>query len=262
MSLTKLLPEMEAFLGGQQNHFSSSLSGASTDQLNTLNQHLLETIGNTRHLLDLADLNGPQASQAGSHGAGAADLFSQGGDAADFSWSGLDAMKLQIDQQLSTVRTELQTFFGPLNNDLSLASTDHLDNLSLSELMAGAKTSTHDLMQQLSAHQGPDSSLVDDTLSSLTQAMDSTSFSAADQPADASALPPDMLSLVDQVQSLASVVDIDPAGLFDVAGASHSGAGPESGGDLLHEGLFMPLSSTAGAHAGNPDTGVNFDKPA
>ncbi|MFT7325290.1 MAG: hypothetical protein ACI90C_000885 [Rhodoferax sp.] len=262
MSLTKLLPEMEAFLNGQKNYFSSSLSSASTDQINTLNQHLLETIGNTRHLLDIADLNGPQASQASNLGTGAADLFNQSVDSADFSWSGLDAMKSQIDQQLSTVRTELQTFFGPLNDDLSSASTAHLDSLSLSELMAGAKNSTADLMQQLSVHQGPDSTLVEDTLSSLAHVMDNAGSSTAADHLDASALPQDLLSLVDQVPSMDSVVDIDPAGLFDVANVSHTNSGSEYGGDLLHEGLFMPLSDSSGVHAGNPDTGINFDKPA
>lgn len=261
MLLTKLLPQMDAFLAGHENHFSSSLSGASTGQLNTLNQHLLETIGNSRHLLDLADLNDPQASQTSSYDKETANLFSQTSEGADFLWSGLDAMKLQVDQQLSTVQTELQTFFGPLSDDLAAASSTHLDSLSLSELMAGAKTSTNDLMQLLSTHQGPDSTLVSDTLASLTHAMDGTGYSTADTHMDASVLPQDSLSLVDQVQSLASVVDIDPTGLFDVASVPHADSGSESTGDLLHEGLFMPLSSAAGGHAGNPDIGVNFDKP-
>lgn len=322
MPLKDILHEMDAFLDGQESRLASLLSSASTGQINELNQHLLGLMGNSGHLLDILDLPlasaaNPDATPASSGGSGFSEVFGgatahlgpasaqQKTDVSTLSWSSLCAMKTQIDQQLNTVRTEFQAFFGPLSDDMVSEAAAELDSLSIAALISGAKNNTNSLMEQLSAQQGSESSLVDDVLFSMTHLMDADSLVTADdaleglveafqreslatgahlaplseaarsapqsyedaenashrpgtERLDASASADTVL--VDQVQSIAPVINIDPAGHFSLSTVSN--ATPESGlsGGLRTEGLFTPLSAAAGPDAGHPESGVTFDK--
>jgi len=320
--LKDILHEMNAFLDGQESRLASLLSSASTGQINELNQHLPGLIGNSGHLLDLVDLPlasaaSPDATPGSSGGYEFSEVFGGARDTigpasaesendwSALSWSDLCAMKTQIDQQLNTVRTEFQAFLGPLTDDMVSEAAAEFDSLSIAELISGAKNNTNSLMEQLSAQQGSESSLVDDVLFSMTHLMDADSLVTADDAleglmeafqleslATGAYLPPlseaarsapqsyedaensshrpetERLDasasadtvLVDQVQSIAPVIDIDPAGHLSLSTVSN--ANPESGlsGSLRTEGLFMPLSAAAGPDAGNPESGVTFDK--
>lgn len=311
MPLKDILHEMNAFLDGQESRLASLLSSASTGQINELNQHLLGLHGNSGHLLDIVDLPfasavSPDATQTSSGGSGFSEVFGRARDHLDpasaqpetdwstLSWSSLCAMKTQIDQQLNTVRTEFQAFLGPLSDDMVAETAAELDSLSIAALISGAKNNTNSLMEQLSAQQGAESSLVDDVLFSMTHLMDADSLVSADDALeglmeafqrDSLAIEPSLPALsgagrsapqsyedaqnastgtetvlVDQVQSMAPVINIDPAGHFSLS--TMSNAAPESSlsGGLRTEGLFMPLSAAAGPDAGHPESGVTFDK--
>ena len=208
MPLNDILCEMNAFVKGRANRFASVLSSASTDEINALNAHLLEVLGNSQDLSErveaqeqavinpLPDLNGIQSAAENAQDSDFLGFLDEVKDKdtthwplppLDGEWSALSlpdlaAMKSQIDQQLATVRIQLQAFFGPLTDEMVSPAAIELNGLSVLDLIGGAKHTTSSLMELLSAHQGSESSLVDDVLLSMTEAMDSESLVTTDDP--------------------------------------------------------------------------------
>ena len=341
---------MNAFLDGQESRFASLLSSASTEQIHELNRHLLAVVGNLRqrpeaqavrlscatakcneptptHLPGWHSLQNALAHCGEAGASGRADRTPDEtgmsspppeGDWSVLSSSDLAALKVQIDQQLNTVRTEFQAFLGPLTSDMLSAAAVELDSLPVLALIAGAKNNTSRLMALLSAQQDSESSLVDDVLFSMTHLMDSESLVTADDPVEAlmealqlealqkralldlvtadangharrAPAPPAARSgpqsyddaqssnertgagrpeapenpeamLVDQVWSIAPVINIDHAGHFSLLTVPHPDSGPP--GTLPGKGLLTPLPTRTGPNTGNPGAVVNFEKPA
>ena len=209
MPLKNIIGEMNAFLADRPNCFASVLSSATTEQIEQFNQHLLEIVVKSQAGMEIAgtdardtlnahsnpplsaDRGGVQSVEedCGSFGFFEADKDNHPpsslpleGEWSALSSSDLTAMKIQIDQQLSTVRMELQAFFGLFTDDMVSEAVKELDDLSVLDLIEGAKNKTSSLMALLSAQQSFESSLIDDVLYSMTHLMDAESLVTADDP--------------------------------------------------------------------------------
>lgn len=261
--MNNLLKEMHAFLDGQDNRFAAALSDLPTRQIDEFNQYLANRITASGQALDTLDQLSPSAPAPDAVTPSATDAW------AAQSWSDPAALKVQIDQHLSVIRTELQAFFGVFTQSELSAAAAQLEGLSLTTLIDGAKSHTHSLMDLLVDQQGAPSSLVDDVLTSMNQVMDAHSVVTADTPPGLEGLlqswPPPVASalvhgaedaapltahqgasthaddvLIDQLQSAALAVPLDP-GPFSAAYATASAPKPMQ----LAESLFSPLSTTA-----------------
>ena len=209
MPLENIIGEMNAFLADRPNCFASVLSSATTEQIEQFNGYLLEIVVASQAGMQTAGteatdrLNahasrplpaGQSGAQAVDEGGGSFGFFETGkdnpapsslpleGEWSALSSSDLTAMKIRIDQQLSTVRMELQAFFGLFTDDMVSEAVTALNALCVLDLIEGAKHKTSSLMALLSAQQSFESSLVDDVLSSMTHLMDTESLVTADDP--------------------------------------------------------------------------------
>lgn len=212
MPLKNIIGEMNAFLAGRPNGFASVLSSSTTEEINQFNRHLQEVVANSPASVETAGTDEADAlacdpdpsTSANRDGVQSAEEdcgnigFSRfpedetdhsplpplplEGEWSALSSSDLKAMKAQIDQQLSTVRMELQAFFGLFTDDMVSEAVAQLNDLSVLELIEGAKNRTSSLMELLSAQQSVESSLVDDVLYSMAHVMDTESLVTADDP--------------------------------------------------------------------------------
>jgi hypothetical protein len=210
--LKTIIGEMNAFLAGRPNCFVSLLSSATTEEINHFNRHLQEVVANAHASMetlgtdktDILDCDPNPPASADGDGVQSAEEYCGNSRFSSFpedesgngpppslplegEWSALSssdlkAMKTQIDQQLSTVRTELQAFFGLFTDDMVSEAVAKLNDLSVLELIEGAKNKTSSLMELLSAQQSVESSLVDDVLCSMNHVMDAESLVTADDP--------------------------------------------------------------------------------
>ena len=176
--MNNLLKEMHAFLDGRDNRLAAALSDLPTSQIDQFNQYLASRITASGQVLEAPDLLPPTADAPDATTHSTADAWTA------LSWTDPVAVKSQIDQHLSTIRTELQAFFGVFTESELSAAAAQLEGLSITTLIDGAKSNTHSLMDLLGAQQGAPSSLVDDVLASMGQVMDSHSLVTADAPMD------------------------------------------------------------------------------
>jgi len=212
---------MNAFLDGRESRFASILSSASTEHIHELNRYLLAVVGNLRH--------GPEALAVSPSCSVASEPLE--GNWSALSSSDLAAMKAQIDQQLNTVRTEFQAFFGPLTHDMVAAAAVELDSLPILALISGAKNNTSRLMALLSAQQDSESSLVDEVLFSMSQLMDSESLVTANDPLEGLMEALQLESL--QSRALLDSVTADASGHAGLAPAPQAAkSGPQSFDDV------------------------------
>ena len=259
--LKTIIGEMSAFLAGRPNRFASLLSSATTEEINQFNRHLQEVVANSQAALgtsgtdetdetdvldcapndpDSADWDGVQSAEEDGVNIGFSrfpeDETDNGppqslpleGEWSALSSSDLKAMKAQIDQQLSTVRMELQAFFGLFTDDMVSEAVAELNDLSVLELIEGAKNKTSSLMELLSAQQSVESSLVDDVLYSMTHMMDTESLVTADDPMEGLM---EALQL-DALQRNGNLLDLfgqtAAGGAKQAASTKPVGAGPQS----------------------------------
>lgn len=286
--MNHLLQEMHAFLDGQDNRLAAALSDLPTHQIDQFNQYLVDRISASGHAPDSPHVSpdGPTPAALAPDAAWAA-----------LSWSDPVAVKLQIDQHLSTIRTELQAFFGVFTESELSAAAAQLEGLSITTLIDGAKSNTHSLMDLLGTQQGAASSLVDDVLASMGQVMDSHSLVTADAPLDgllpgwqpSLASPSELVHPADD--TITGLVAMDGLQAHDTTKLMpHQGSGASADGLLidqlqsavvvtpvdahhlsptyataptpepipLAEGLFSPLSTTASADVMAPGGPLHF----
>lgn len=234
--MNHLLKEMHAFLDGQDNRLAAALSELPTHQIDQFNQYLADRISASGHTPDSPHVlpDGPTPAALAPDAAWTA-----------LSWSDPVAVKSQIDQHLSTIRTELQAFFGVFTESELSAAAAQLEGLSITTLIDGAKSNTHSLMDLLGAQQGATSSLVDDVLASMGQVMDSHSLVTADAPLDgllhgwqpSLAVASDLLHPADDAMAgMVGVVGMDALQAHDAAAlTAHQGSGASADALLIDQ---------------------------
>ena len=279
--MNNLLKEMHAFLDGQDNRLAGALSKLPTHQIDQFNQYLASRITTSGQARDTLGQQSPSAPVPDAGMPSATDAW------AAQSWSDPAALKVQIDQHLSVIRTELQAFFGVFTQSELSAATAQLDGLSITTLIDGAKSHTHSLIDLLVDQQGAPSSLVDDVVTSMRHVMDTHHPVTADTPLqldgliqsgqspaavasvlvhgaedaapltapDGPGTPTDAV-LIDQLQSTVLAV---PLGLHPFSPTYTTATAPEP--MPLAESLFSPLSATVTTDLTLPGRLLHFRDP-
>ena len=281
-----LLNEMQAFLEGRDSSFTTVLPNLPTSQIEQLNQYLTVRIGDSAQVHAMSGLTSVTLGRP-------AEAVSPNVDTGTaLSGSDLADVKLQIDQQLSTIRTELQSVFGLLpDTELARAATQ-FDDLSMVALVDGAKRSTLSVMDVLESQQATESSLVDDVWMSMGQVMHSDSLVTSGIPLDdlfhgwylssvsqnplfgnEMGNPQSPVAVPDSrddnsVQADSALIDLMHAAvlLAPVIPAGHPGAAVALGEaqqtpqPLLSEDIFRPLSTSTNAGSGQPAIDTGLDK--
>lgn len=284
--MKNLLNEMQAFLDGRDSSFTTVLPNLPTSQIEKLNQYLTARIGEPAQVHEMYGLPTVTSGQAEEV------LAPTAGTGTPLSWSDLAHVKFQVDQQLTTIRTELQSVFGFLPDAELTSAAAQFDDLSLTALIDGAKRNTLDVLDLLESQRGAESSLVDDVWLSMGQAMHSDSLVTSGMPLDGllhggylstvphnplfSAETGDMHSpvempgssgstsqiadadLIDLMHAAVLVTPIIPAGYPNTAGTP--GALLETPSPLFVEDLFRPLSASTNADPAQPGVDIRLDK--
>ncbi len=281
-----LLNEMQAFLEGRDSSFTTVLPNLPTSQIDQLNQYLTVRIGDSAQVHAMSGLTSVASGLTAEVASPNVDTGTAlpGSDLAD--------VKLQIDQQLSTIRTELQSVFGLLpDTELARAATQ-FDDLSMVALVDGAKRSTLRVMDVLESQQAAESSLVDDVWMSMGQVMHSDSLvtsgtpvgdlfhgwylssvsqnplfgSEMGNPQSPVAAPDSRDDTSAQADSalidlMHSAVLLAPAIAAGYPGAAVTlGDAHETPPPMLSEEIFRPLSASTNADSGQPGIDTRLDK--
>ena len=256
---------MQAFLEGRDSSFLTVLPDLPTSQIEKLNQYLTARIGEPAQVYEMPGLPAVTSGHAEKV------VHPAEGAGTPLAWSDLSHVKLQIDQQLTTIRTELQSIFGFLPDaELTIAAAQ-FDDLTMTALIDGAKLNTLGVVGLLESQQGAESSLVDDVLLSMGQVMHSDSLVTSDTPLDglfrswhlstvleSSASGNADAVLIDLMHAAAPVEPILGAGYPSVAGTS--AAKQETLQPLVPEDIFRPLSASTNGDPSQPGVDIRLDK--